>query len=73
MGYDVSVFEPYPFQVGQKIRIENSRRAGDWEVAAVSDRTVTLRCPISNKTFEWNKFCYLVAEEKDTIWPQKDE
>ena len=73
MGYDVAVFEPYPFQVGQKIRIENSRRAGDWEVAAVGDRTVTLRCPISNKTFEWNTFCYLVADEEDTVWPREDE
>ena len=73
MGYDVSVFAPYPFYVGQKIRIENSRRAGDWEVAAVDDKTVTLRCPISNKTFEWTRFCYLVADEKDTVWPRKDD
>lgn len=72
MGYDVTVFEPYPFRIGQKIRIEKSRRAGDWEVAEISDTTVTLRCPISNKTFEWNRFCYLVNEEENAIWPQKD-
>ena len=73
MGHDVSVFEPYPFSVGQKIRIENSPRAGDWEVAAVGEKTVTLRCPISNKTFEWAKFCYLVTEEKNTVWPRTDD
>ncbi len=72
MGDDVIVFEPYPFHVGQKIRIENSRRAGDWEVAAVSDKTVTLRCPISKKTFEWDKFCYRTSEEKNTTWPRQD-
>lgn len=70
MGYDVTVFEPYPFKVGQKIRIENSRRAGDWEIAAVGTHSVTLRCPISKKEFEWNKFCYLVNEENDTVWPR---
>ena len=72
MGHDVSVFTPYPFSVGQKIRIENSKRAGDWEVAAVNERTVSLRCPVSNRIFEWNRFCYLVAEEKDTLWPRLD-
>jgi len=70
MGHDVTVFRPYPFEVGQKIRIENSRRAGDWEIAAVGEHTVTLRCPISKKEFEWNKFCYLISEEKNTAWPR---
>ena len=71
MGHDVAVFEPYPFCVGQKIRIENSRRAGAWEIAAGGDNTGPLRCPISNKTFDWNKFCDLVAEEEDAVWPRK--
>jgi len=70
MGQDVAVFKPYTFEIGQKIRIENSRRAGDWEIAAVGEHTVTLRCPISHKEFEWNKFCYLVAEEKNVTWPR---
>lgn len=72
MGHDVQVFEPYPFYIGQKIRIENSKRAGDWEVADISEKTVTLRCPVSNREFEWNRFCYLVREEKNSAWPQKD-
>jgi hypothetical protein len=70
MGQDVAVFKPYTFEIGQKIRIENSRRAGDWEIAAVGEHTVTLRCPISHKEFEWNKFCYHVAEEKNVTWPR---
>ena len=70
MEQDVAVFKPYAFEIGQKIRIENSRRAGDWEIAAVGEHTVTLRCPISHKEFEWNKFCYLAAEEKDVPWPR---
>ena len=70
MGHDVTVFSTYPFRVGQKIRIEGSRRAGDWEVIGVSDNTVTLRCPISGRQFEWPIFCYLIDEEKGSIWPK---
>ena len=70
MGHNVTVFRPYPFKVGQKIRIEESRRAGDWEIAAISDHTVTLRCPISKKEFDWAKFCYIIDEETDSVWPR---
>ena len=71
VGHDVTVFRPYPFSVGQKIRIEDSRRAGDWEIAAISADTVTLRCPISGREFAWAAFCYVVEEETDSIWPRK--
>jgi hypothetical protein len=70
MKYDVTVFKPYAFHIGQKIRIENSRRKGDWEIAAIGEHTVTLRCPISKKEFEWAAFCYLVEEMEDEVWPQ---
>lgn len=71
MTADVAVFRPYPFKVGQKIRIEKSRRNGDWEVVAIGEHKITLRCPISKKEFEWTKFCYLVEEEEGVEWPQK--
>jgi hypothetical protein len=65
----VSVFKPFPFERGQKIRIEDSPRLGDWEVIGVTEHKVTLRCPISKKEFNWSRFCYL-AEENDQAWPQ---
>ncbi len=71
--FDVTLFEPYPFQVGQKIRIEGGKRHGDWEVAGLSDTKVTLRCPISNRQFEWTRFCYRVQEQKDVAWPKPSE
>jgi hypothetical protein len=72
MKHDVSVFQQYTFTVGQKIRIDNGRRKGDWEVAAVGEHKITLKCPISKKEFQWNKFCYLAEEEKAVEWPQLD-
>lgn len=70
--HDVTVFKPYPFKAGQKINIENGPRGGDWEVVAVTDRKVKLRCPFSQREFEWNRFCYVVDEQKDLRWPAKE-
>ncbi len=67
----VVVFRPYPLVVGQKIRIEGGGRAGDWLVIGVNERTVTLRCPVSLREFEWSRFCYLV-EEREGQWPRRD-
>ena len=69
--HDVTLFSPYPFEVGQKINIKGGPRKGDWEVVAVSDRKVKLRCPFSHREFEWNRFCYVVDEKKDVQWPGK--
>ncbi|PHR30095.1 MAG: hypothetical protein COA36_01550 [Desulfotalea sp.] len=72
MKHDVHVFKQYPFAVGDKIRIEDGRRKGDWEVAEIQEHKVVLRCPISKKEFSWNKFCYLATKEDGVIWPQVD-
>ena len=69
MDHEVTVFKAYPFIQGQKIRIEDSPRSGDWEVIKVTEHKVTLQCPISKRQMVWNRFCYL-AEEKITSWPQ---
>lgn len=69
--HTITVFTPYPFTAGQKITIESGPRKGDWEVKAVSERKVTLRCPISQKEFEWDRFCYF-SEEATRQWPNHD-
>lgn len=68
----VTIFRPYDFAVGQKIYIENGPRKGDWRVLGMTDRKVTLQCPISLKTFEWDRFCYVVEELQNMTWPHKD-
>ncbi len=72
MMEDVTVFKSYPFKAGQKIRIENSPRSGDWEVIHVTDHKVTLRCPLSAREFTWNRFCYQV-EETRRPWPDTEK
>lgn len=69
----VTVFRPYDFAIGQKIYIENGPRKGDWKVVGMTDRKITLQCPISLKSFEWNRFCYVAEELQNVEWPRRDE
>jgi hypothetical protein len=68
----VSIFRPYPFTVGQKITIKGGPRNGDWQVVGVKERKVTLKCPVSGREFEWDRFCYLVDERNDVPWPHEE-
>jgi hypothetical protein len=70
-NHKVIMFKAYPFQIGQKIRIEGSQRGGDWEVIDISERKVTLRCPVSHKQFAWERFCYFVEEKDNEPWPME--
>jgi hypothetical protein len=69
--HSVTLFAVYPFHIGQKIRVQDGPRSGDWEVIGISERKVVLRCPVSGREFEWNRFCYF-TEEKKQEWPQSD-
>ena len=71
-SHEVAFFKPYPFVEGQKIHITAGPRRGDWEVVGVTERKLTLRCPVSFREFEWNRFCYYVEDRQITEWPQKD-
>ena len=72
-GEHVTVFAPYDFQVGQKIRIDAGSRFGDWEVVGVDDKQVKLRCPLSGREVAWARFCYRVEELEDVPWPHTGE
>lgn len=68
----VTIFRPYPFAAGQKIRIDGGPRNGDWEVIGLTERKIRLRCPVSLKEVEWDRFCYLLQECEGVKWPQRD-
>jgi len=70
--HKVTYFKPYPFTIGQKINIEEGPRKGDWEVIGVGDRKVKLRCPVSFREFEWNRFCYFTEDREGVEWPKRD-
>ena len=70
MAEPVVFFQRYPFRPGQKLHIGDGPRHGDWEVIAVDEKKVTLRCPVSGIEVEWERFCYFV-EERDAPWPAR--
>jgi len=69
--HKVVMFRPYPFKVGEKIYIEGGPRGGDWEVIHVGEKKVKLRCPVSQREFEWDRFCYFVDEHEGVQWPRE--
>ena len=60
-------------RLDKKIYIEDGPRRGDWEVMDVTERKLKLRCPISNREVEWNRFCYFMEEAHNSSWPHPDE
>jgi len=70
MQTNVTVFTPYPFIIGEKIHISQGPRHGDWTVAGLDDKKVTLQCPVSGKEFSWDRFCYM-HETKVQEWPEE--
>lgn len=71
-SHDVTIFKPYAFEEGEKITIDSGPRRGDWEVVGVNERKVTLRCPISSRIVEWDRFCYQVEKRAGVTWPSLD-
>lgn len=67
----VTIFKSFPLEIGQKIRIEDSPRFGDWEVIGLTEHKVTLKCPVSGKEVTWSRFCYF-TEEVDKNWPDTE-
>ena len=71
-GHDVTIFRPYAFQIGEKITIEGGPRGGDWEVIGLSERKVKLRCPVTQREVEWDRFCYHLEKLHGVQWPHPD-
>ncbi len=69
---NVTLFRYYPMTKGQKIRIEGGPRNGDWEVIDVGERKVKLKCPITGREYEWDRFCYFVEDKTNEEWPQPE-
>ncbi len=70
MPDSVALFIPYPFRIGDKIRITDGPRQGDWRVVDLSAGKMTLECPVSGRRFTWDQFCYFVEERQDEPWPR---
>jgi hypothetical protein len=69
---EITYFRPYDLEVGERITIESGPRRGDWEVIGIAERKVKLRCPVTQREVEWDRFCYYVEKRCEIEWPHRD-
>lgn len=68
----VTTFRRAPLEEGQKVRILDGPRGGDWLVIGVDERRMRLRCPVSGREVEWDRFCVEAGVLEDEEWPRRD-
>jgi hypothetical protein len=71
--HDVYLFRPFELEAGHKIHIEGGVFRGDWEVVAVGERKVRLRCPVSGREVERDHFLVFVTHQRGEEWPKHDD
>ena len=54
-----TVFEPYPFKVGERILRRRKGKLEDWDVIDVTETEITVKCPFHGMKLIW---------EKDRFW-----
>lgn len=67
----VTTFQVVPLESGQKIRILGGPRRGDWLVLEADERKVHLRCPVSGREVEWDRFLSAAGVLEDEEWPKR--
>lgn len=67
----VTTFQVAPLEPGQKIRILGGPRRGDWLVLGADERKMRLRCPVSGREVEWDRFLVLAETLEAEEWPKK--
>ncbi|MGQ9687720.1 MAG: hypothetical protein ACUVXF_02870 [Desulfobaccales bacterium] len=70
-GQRVIFFRLYPARVGDKITIEGGPWRGDWEIIEVGERKLRLKCPITHKEIERERFFYFLEERPQEPWPHR--
>lgn len=70
--HNVIRFTRYAFEPGDKICITDGPRGGDWLVIGMDERKLQLRCPVSGKEVEWDRFCYHAETVTQDQWPSED-
>lgn len=71
-GSRVTTFRLAPLEAGQKIRILEGPRRGDWLVLDVDGKKMRLKCPVSGREVEWDRFASFAATLENAEWPLKN-
>ncbi len=63
MSDQATVFEPYPFRVGERILRRRQGKLEDWDVIAVTDKEVTVKCPFHGMELTWKRSSFWYGGE----------
>ena len=66
MSYRTTIFEPYPFRVGERIKRRRKGKLEDWDVIAVTDDEVTVKCPFHGMELTWKRNQFWFAGDSDS-------
>lgn len=66
---EVTVFRECQLEIGQKINIAGGFRRGDWLVIGGGERKVRLRCPVSGREIECDRFFFYAETRVQEKWP----
>ena len=65
MSNQPTIFEPYRFTVGERILRRRKEKLEDWDVIAVSDDEVTVKCPIHGMELTWKRNHFWYSGDSD--------
>ena len=66
MSYRTTIFEPYPFRVGERIKRRRKGKLEDWDVIAVTADEVIVKCPFHGMELTWKRNQFWYAGETDS-------
>ena len=60
-----TIFEPYQFTIGERILRRRKGKLEDWDVIAISDDEITVKCPFHGMELTWGKNHFWFSGDSD--------
>jgi hypothetical protein len=55
MNKKPTIFEPYPFTVGERILRRRKGKLEDWDVIEINDNEIKVKCPFHGTELTWKR------------------
>lgn len=65
MSKKPTIFEPYQFKVGERILRRRKGKLEDWDVIAVNDDEIKVKCPFHGMELTWKRNHFWFGGDND--------
>ncbi len=72
MSDKATVFEPYPFKIGERILRRRKGKLEDWDVIAVDNTEITVKCPFHGMELTWKRSDFWYGGETEAPASSED-